>query len=167
MWLRCTVLVIVVISVLFVFFFKQKTAYDLRISDWSSDVCSSDLALLDGVRHGRSDDGRHARLHVGHVQGSHQELYHPGHGGVRVRVGALACSEPDYGYGHRVYAGDDPAPFDRYHDQRTGANPRSAGAQARARHNPRSKAGDRAAEISERKRVGTGTSVAKSVELGG
>src|SRR3546814_5334707 len=29
-------------SLLF-FFFKQKTAYDLRISDWSSDVCSSDL----------------------------------------------------------------------------------------------------------------------------
>src|SRR3546814_19714222 len=29
---------------LFCFFFKQKTAYELRISDWSSDVCSSDLA---------------------------------------------------------------------------------------------------------------------------
>src|SRR3546814_1082927 len=29
--------------VLFVFFFKQKTAYDMPISDWSSDVCSSDL----------------------------------------------------------------------------------------------------------------------------
>src|SRR3546814_888791 len=28
---------------LFFFFFKQKTAYDMRISDWSSDVCSSDL----------------------------------------------------------------------------------------------------------------------------
>src|SRR3546814_3293754 len=27
------------------FFFKQKTAYDMRISDWSSDVCSSDLKL--------------------------------------------------------------------------------------------------------------------------
>src|SRR3546814_3051130 len=27
----------------FVFFFKQKTAYEVRISDWSSDVCSSDL----------------------------------------------------------------------------------------------------------------------------
>src|SRR3546814_4702463 len=27
------------------FFFKQKTAYDMRISDWSSDVCSSDLSL--------------------------------------------------------------------------------------------------------------------------
>src|SRR3546814_2904197 len=29
--------------VFFVFFFKQKTAYEMRISDWSSDVCSSDL----------------------------------------------------------------------------------------------------------------------------
>src|SRR3546814_6900124 len=33
-----------------VFFFKQKTAYEMRISDWSSDVCSSDLS---GVRGGR------------------------------------------------------------------------------------------------------------------
>src|SRR3546814_10359575 len=30
----------------FVFFFKQKTAYEMRISDWSSDVCSSDLPTL-------------------------------------------------------------------------------------------------------------------------
>src|SRR3546814_14280493 len=29
------------------FFFKQKTAYEMRISDWSSDVCSSDLLLDD------------------------------------------------------------------------------------------------------------------------
>src|SRR3546814_4922775 len=29
-----------------VFFFKQKTAYEMRISDWSSDVCSSDLAQI-------------------------------------------------------------------------------------------------------------------------
>src|SRR3546814_15565607 len=28
-----------------VFFFKQKTAYEMRISDWSSDVCSSDLGV--------------------------------------------------------------------------------------------------------------------------
>src|SRR3546814_4579322 len=33
------------LSVCFFFFFKQKTAYDLRISYWSSDVCSSDLFL--------------------------------------------------------------------------------------------------------------------------
>src|SRR3546814_6461509 len=31
---------------LMLFFFKQKTAYDMRISDWSSDVCSSDLEVL-------------------------------------------------------------------------------------------------------------------------
>src|SRR3546814_12873706 len=30
--------------VVYFFFFKQKTAYEMRISDWSSDVCSSDLA---------------------------------------------------------------------------------------------------------------------------
>src|SRR3546814_13397022 len=29
----------------FFFFFKQKTAYEMRISDWSSDVCSSDLPM--------------------------------------------------------------------------------------------------------------------------
>src|SRR3546814_3009705 len=29
--------------IVFFFFFKQKTAYEMRISDWSSDVCSSDL----------------------------------------------------------------------------------------------------------------------------
>src|SRR3546814_18212038 len=32
------------------FFFKQKTAYDMRISDWSSDVCSSDLQLGQHLR---------------------------------------------------------------------------------------------------------------------
>src|SRR3546814_2352618 len=31
------------------FFFKQKTAYEMRISDWSSDVCSSDLAVVIGA----------------------------------------------------------------------------------------------------------------------
>src|SRR3546814_10303620 len=38
----------------FFFFFKQKTAYEMRISDWSSDVCSSDLLRL-------------ASLHLGHA----------------------------------------------------------------------------------------------------
>src|SRR3546814_10251585 len=32
------------------FFFKQKTAYEMRISDWSSDVCSSDLDCLQELR---------------------------------------------------------------------------------------------------------------------
>src|SRR3546814_20249018 len=40
----------------FFFFFKQKTAYEMRISDWSSDVCSSDLvAKRDGAAHGVDD----------------------------------------------------------------------------------------------------------------
>src|SRR3546814_7414713 len=34
----------------FFFFFKQKTAYEMRISDWSSDVCSSDLRAANGAR---------------------------------------------------------------------------------------------------------------------
>src|SRR3546814_1368892 len=38
--------VVVVVSLVYVFFFfKQKTAYEMRISDWSSDVCSSDLLI--------------------------------------------------------------------------------------------------------------------------
>src|SRR3546814_8820449 len=41
------------LSVLCLFFFKQKTAYEMRISDWSSDVCSSDLIGLP-----RRDDRR-------------------------------------------------------------------------------------------------------------
>src|SRR3546814_938482 len=43
----------------FVFFFKQKTAYEMRISDWSSDVCSSDLLVVqvEEVAHQLQDAG--------------------------------------------------------------------------------------------------------------
>src|SRR3546814_7946744 len=41
-----------------IFFFKQKTAYEMRISDWSSDVCSSDLCGEDPLRR---DLSRHDR----------------------------------------------------------------------------------------------------------
>src|SRR3546814_10253244 len=51
---------------MFFFFFKQKTAYEMRISDWSPDVCSSDLGEAD----------RHAHP-VG--QGSCQRLKERGH----------------------------------------------------------------------------------------
>src|SRR3546814_3585674 len=51
------------------FFFKQKTAYEMRISDWSSDVCSSDLALgmaivytLLGIAAGLAGEGLAAAL---------------------------------------------------------------------------------------------------------
>src|SRR3546814_3030255 len=44
-------------EIIYVFFFKQKTAYEMRISDWSSDVCSSDLdfQLFDAVKNGVLD----------------------------------------------------------------------------------------------------------------
>src|SRR3546814_4071068 len=45
----------------FFFFFKQKTAYEMRISDWSSDVCSSDLLPAmddDDLRRGRATTHR-------------------------------------------------------------------------------------------------------------
>src|SRR3546814_4482447 len=46
-FLVCTSLFLHLVVVFFVFFFfKQKTAYEMRISDWSSDVCSSDLLPL-------------------------------------------------------------------------------------------------------------------------
>src|SRR3546814_3387409 len=49
-------------SLLYVFFFfKQKTAYEMRISDWSSDVCSSDLARMRDI-HRRKVDGPHEIL---------------------------------------------------------------------------------------------------------
>src|SRR3546814_3446994 len=51
MWLFC-------ICVCCFFFFKQKTAYEMRISDWSSDVCSSDL--FHGRTHSMVSGGRMA-----------------------------------------------------------------------------------------------------------
>src|SRR3546814_1375023 len=47
-----------IVCFVFFFFFKQKTAYEMRISDWSSDVCSSDLLAEDaerGINAGRRD----------------------------------------------------------------------------------------------------------------
>src|SRR3546814_2051339 len=48
----------------FFFFFKQKTAYEMRISDWSSDVCSSDLAFGIAHREALGDDGLGELDHV-------------------------------------------------------------------------------------------------------
>src|SRR3546814_8848388 len=42
-------MLLVISDILLFFFFKQKTAYDVRISDWSSDVCSSDLSIGEQV----------------------------------------------------------------------------------------------------------------------
>src|SRR3546814_280426 len=54
-----------------VFFFKQKTAYEMRISDWSSDVCSSDLRWK--PHRGRCL-GEVCRFRLGIVEGNHSDL---------------------------------------------------------------------------------------------
>src|SRR3546814_1041634 len=41
----CSVVLMLIVMCVIFFFFKQMTAYEMRISDWSSDVCSSDLKL--------------------------------------------------------------------------------------------------------------------------
>src|SRR3546814_3420568 len=46
---------LILCSCFFFFFFKQKTAYEMRISDWSSDVCSSDLLAEPVLRLARGD----------------------------------------------------------------------------------------------------------------
>src|SRR3546814_8821851 len=47
MGVYCVKLLVILVSVyVFVVFFQQKTDYEVRISDWSSDVCSSDLYVF-------------------------------------------------------------------------------------------------------------------------
>src|SRR3546814_2011900 len=70
-----------------IFFFKQKTAYEMRISDWSSDVCSSDLrgesehrmkaarCREQAAQRGKHDKRHHARL------------------GQREQIGRASCRE--------------------------------------------------------------------------
>src|SRR3546814_3217986 len=51
------------IVVSFVLFFKQKTAYEMRISDWSSDVCSSDLGRFEVGWSGHTQEHRRVHAH--------------------------------------------------------------------------------------------------------
>src|SRR3546814_16246825 len=60
------------------FFFKQNTAYEMRISDWSSDVCSSDLRLCHRAPCGPGD------ARAGH-------LPHPGHSGPPPHLDVVEC----------------------------------------------------------------------------
>src|SRR3546814_9596217 len=56
-----------------IFFFKQKTAYEMRISDWSSDVCSSDLSGRDaeGLLTRSAWQKAYGRLYSGSASGTH------------------------------------------------------------------------------------------------
>src|SRR3546814_10169325 len=54
-WISIVILLICGVIFCFIFFFKQKTAYEMRISDWSSDVCSSDLLSVTAEFHARGE----------------------------------------------------------------------------------------------------------------
>src|SRR3546814_12801552 len=59
---------------LFFFFFKQKTAYEMRISDWSSDVCSSDLfdKVMEGLAAAK-DAGLQVKINAVALKGVHDD----------------------------------------------------------------------------------------------
>src|SRR3546814_3986630 len=80
---------------MYVFFFKQKTAYEMRISDWSSDVCSSDLLgrlILERAERAAAATGA-VRLYV---DTSTNELYAPTRAFYR-RAGYRVVAEmPDF-----------------------------------------------------------------------
>src|SRR3546814_9563555 len=84
------------------FFFKQKTAYEMRISDWSSDVCSSDLSRpiqeLASVQGRRIGSRRIARL----APWNDAKVFLLRHGGdpgdrrcapTRFEIGRASCRE--------------------------------------------------------------------------
>src|SRR3546814_9832077 len=60
MFVHCRAVAVYVMCVFF--FFKQKTAYEMRISDWSSDVCSSDLLRYHGADRLRGREGCRSRI---------------------------------------------------------------------------------------------------------
>src|SRR3546814_1516834 len=100
------------------FFFKQKTAYEMRISDWSSDVCSSDLDRRTRSRTSRPDSRPGAASHPAFPDGAggtHTDLggAEPAAAAVRRVPGPLRASRyhagsrptPDYRPPHRRAAG--------------------------------------------------------------
>src|SRR3546814_18570819 len=73
----------------FFFCFKQKTAYEMRISDWSSDVCSSDLQ----PRHPAHARDRALRGGCRQPRAPAQPDRQPGAGGAGVEIGRASCRE--------------------------------------------------------------------------
>src|SRR3546814_12277367 len=82
----------------FFFSFKQKTAYEIRISDWSSDVCSSDLrgdggAARDPLGEGGSHNRSRNRRRAGRDGGPAADHASPG----RRPVGSRLSDDPEIG----------------------------------------------------------------------
>src|SRR3546814_2450220 len=65
-WFDFLFVVCSILLSVFFFFFKQKTAYEMRISDWSSDVCSSDLGADPDHHNGGHALSQQCRHRAGH-----------------------------------------------------------------------------------------------------
>src|SRR3546814_8033856 len=86
--------VIIVLFVVLFFFFKQKTAYEMRISDWSSDVCSSDLFVRSRLflrNHACGDSVDFPRASSGGLRAGIELLANDGQGGPE--IGRASCRE--------------------------------------------------------------------------
>src|SRR3546814_3473343 len=83
----------------YVFFFKQKTAYEMRISDWSSDVCSSDLQELRVRLRALGKGAAEGTCAGGLVVGAAVEA-----GGQRARGGLQRREQQGAGAGHHEVA---------------------------------------------------------------
>src|SRR3546814_6600815 len=96
----------------FVFLFKQKTSYEVRISDWSSDVCSSDLprdAALDRRAAVRAQGGPGLVLFVrrGAVRhGASATAASHGFRGCGLRQMAPVCTGPSWSDTHDLPSGE-------------------------------------------------------------
>src|SRR3546814_15576309 len=99
----------------FVFFFKQKTAYEMRISDWSSDVCSSDLPHRftappnTGVPSGHDLDGD------GRTMGPRDAL---GYGRFPGQYGMAILSRPEQRRGGNMWVSTCRTRWSPYHEKK-------------------------------------------------
>src|SRR3546814_9072801 len=81
------------------FFFKQKPADEMRISDWSSDVCSSDLHLVyvgdarDAVAVGLAPDRLALRLDAGHRVEHRDRAVQDTQAALHLEIGRASCRE--------------------------------------------------------------------------
>src|SRR3546814_10055937 len=105
---------VAMIDDVYFFFFKQKTAYEMRISDWSSDVCSSDL-LTDQSRraHSLADSKDHKGVddldrRIAQAQEKHNREASRAQGraetqgwavGIEFEIGRASCRERVCQYG--------------------------------------------------------------------
>src|SRR3546814_4061833 len=95
-------------DVIIYFFFKPKTAYEMRISDWSSDVCSSDLLGQAVARHRPHDHAALEQLDIdarGIAHPDQHEIAETGHElepqfaeGLRQQTGRTSCREREGQY---------------------------------------------------------------------